>query len=115
MKAKTKKFDSEKELRELQAWAKERNGKCSSLLVESVDVALVQMRYLRELDKSTQEEGTMVTKEYVKGRANLYVNPAIAAYNQTSNAMDKTMQTILKCIAALEAEASETGDEFDDF
>ena len=70
--------------------------------------------HLEELQRSIEDDGTMVTKEYVKGRANLYVNPAIAAYNQTANAADKAAQILLRCISELNS-SEDTGDEFDRF
>ena len=40
----------------------------------------------------------LVTKEYVKGRANLVANPAISEYNKTSTAANQTVQTLIKII-----------------
>ena len=37
----------------------------------------VQLNILAELEKSLKSDGMQVTKEYVKGRKNLYSNPAI--------------------------------------
>lgn len=71
--------------------------------------------HLVALQKAIKDEGTMVTKEYVKGRANLYVNPAVAAYNQTAGAADKTAQLLLRYIVAPLNSADESGDEFDLF
>lgn len=71
--------------------------------------------HLEELEKAIQENGTMVTKEYVKNRANLYVNPAVAAYNQTASAADKTAQLLLRYIVAPSSGSGEAGDEFDIF
>ena len=56
--------------------------------------------HLVALENAIKEKGTIVTKEYVKGRENIYVNPAITAYNQTAGAADKTAQLLLKCIVA---------------
>lgn len=61
----------------------------------------VQLRILEELEKKIKEDGSMVTKEYVKGRQNLYVNPAITEYNKTAVAANGTVQTLLKIITAL--------------
>ena len=70
--------------------------------------------HLEELQKAIEDEGMIVTKEYVKGRANIYVNPAVSAYNQTASAADKTAQLLMKYIVA-SPPGSETGDEFDNF
>ena len=72
------------------------------------------IKHLEELQAAIEEYGSMVTKEYVKGRENLYVNPAIAAYNQTAGAADKAAQLLLRCIADLPTAGSEV-DEFDRF
>lgn len=61
----------------------------------------VQMNILNDLEKKMKEDGTMVTKEYVKGRGNLYVNPAITEYNKTTVAANGTVQTLLKIVTTL--------------
>ena len=66
----------------------------------------VQIGLLEKLEKEIKEEGTTVTKEYVKGRGNVYVNPAVAAYNNTTNSANKTVITLLKIIQGFKAEDS---------
>lgn len=58
----------------------------------------VQLGILTELEKVMQEEGMLVSKEYVKGRKNLYSNPAVAEYNRTTDSANKTVSTLLKII-----------------
>lgn len=58
----------------------------------------VQLGILYELEKALKENGTLVTKEYVKGRKNLYDNPAINAYNRTTDSANKTVTTLMKII-----------------
>ena len=41
---------------------------------------------------------TTVTKEYVKNRKNIYTNPAINAYNRTTDSANKTVTTLLKIL-----------------
>ncbi len=38
----------------------------------------VQLNILADLKKTMKSEGMLVSKEYVKGRKNLYSNPAVA-------------------------------------
>lgn len=71
--------------------------------------------HLIELEKAIAKEGLMVTKEYVKGRTNLYVNPAVSAYNQTAGAADKTAQLLLRYIVQPLRDDGESGDSFDVF
>ena len=49
----------------------------------------------------------MVTKEYVKGRGNVYTHPAIGEYNRTSTAANQTVQTLMKVITTLRNDDSE--------
>lgn len=60
---------------------------------------LVQINLLNALEKQIKDDGTMVTKEYVKGRKNLYTNPAVNEYNKTASAANKTVETLMRVIA----------------
>lgn len=61
----------------------------------------VQLKTLADLKKVLESESVLVTKEYVKGRRNLYTHPAITEYNKTSQAANNTVQTLLKIITTL--------------
>lgn len=58
----------------------------------------IQLQILGELEKAIQEHGSMVEKEYVKGRKNLYTNPAIKEYNNAVNSANKTVGTLMSII-----------------
>lgn len=73
------------------------------------------INHLKELEAAIKANTMMVEKEYVKGRKNLYVNPAVAAYNQTARAADTTAQLLLKYIVQPLSGGGESGDEFDIF
>lgn len=66
----------------------------------------VQMRILGELEHAIGEHGTTVTKEYVKGRQNIVINPAISEYNKTTTAANNTVATLVKIIQSLSDDAS---------
>lgn len=53
----------------------------------------VQIEMLDELEKAFKEDGTTITKEYVKGRENIYIHPAVDKYTKTS---DSAFNKILK-------------------
>ena len=73
-----------------------------------------QITILNDLEKALQENGTLVTKEYVKGRKNLYDNPAINAYNRTTDSANKTVATLIKIIKSFgEADKEESGENND--
>jgi hypothetical protein len=71
----------------------------------------VQINILNDLEKSIKADGTLVTKEYVKGRGNVYTHPAITEYNRTSTAANQTVQTLMKIITTLRDEGDDSADE----
>lgn len=75
----------------------------------------VQINILAELEKTIKDDGTLVTKEYVKGRSNVYTHPAITEYNKTSTAANQTVQTLIKIITTLRDDSTEESDELLDF
>ena len=58
----------------------------------------VQLNMLTELEKKMKDDGMLVTKEYVKGRKNLYSNPALKEYNATTDSANRTVSTLMKII-----------------
>ena len=58
----------------------------------------VQLNMLTELEKAIREDGVTTTKEYVKGRKNLYSNPALKEYNATTDSANRTVATLMKII-----------------
>ncbi|MDY4817260.1 MAG: hypothetical protein SO186_04885 [Lachnospiraceae bacterium] len=71
----------------------------------------VQINILNNLEQSIKELGTLVDKEYVKGRKNVYTNPAITEYNKTSTAANQTVATLMKIITTLREKDSGEEDE----
>ena len=58
----------------------------------------VQLNMLSELEQKMKDEGMLVTKEYVKGRKNLYSSPAVKDYNATTDSANRTVATLMKII-----------------
>lgn len=73
----------------------------------------VQLSNLSELEKAIKETGTLVTKEYVKGRANIYVNPAVTEYNKTTDSANRTVTTLMKIIKGFAKEDEERDSGYD--
>lgn len=65
---------------------------------------VTQLELLEDLKKHIKEDGSMVTKEYVKGRQNLYVNPAVAAYSKAVQTANNTVVTLSKIVASFGTE-----------
>ena len=58
----------------------------------------VQLNMLTELEKAIKEDGVTTTKEYVKGRKNVYSSPAVKDYNTTTDSANRTVATLMKII-----------------
>lgn len=69
----------------------------------------MQLKILSDLEKAINESDALITKEYVKGRGNLYSNPAIGEYNKTSTSANQTVTTLIKIIKSLRS-ADDDGD-----
>lgn len=71
----------------------------------------VQLNILTKLEEAIKQEGILVDKEYVKGRKNLYSNPAVSDYNKTTDSANKTVATLMRIIRNFNfAENSEESD-----
>lgn len=73
----------------------------------------VQIGILNELEAKIKEDGTLVTKEYVKGRKNVYSHPAISDYNRTTDSANKTVTTLIKIIKSLRTDEGGNQEEED--
>lgn len=67
--------------------------------------------HMAELQKAIKGDGCLVTKEYVKGRKNIYVHPAINAYNATAAQANNTANILMRFIV----QPLSDGDNKDDF
>ncbi len=67
--------------------------------------------HMAELQKAIKGDGCLVTKEYVKGRKNIYVHPAINAYNATAAQANNTANILMRFIV----QPLSDGDDKDDF
>lgn len=77
----------------------EENGVQSNyFFVTTFERYQMQLKILEDLEKSIEEYGNTVTKEYVKGRNNLYTNPALKDYNTTTDSANRTVSTLMKII-----------------
>ena len=70
----------------------------------------VQLKILNDLEQTIRSEGNTVTKEYVKGRKNVYTHPAIGEYNKTSTAANQTVQTLMKIVLQMRSNDDEDAD-----
>lgn len=99
--SKETKIDLNAKAKELLEMAQEANVEQNFFFVSTFKRYQVQLKILSQLEQTINEAGVLVTKEYVKGRQNVYTHPAITDYNRTATAANQTVQTILKIITTL--------------
>lgn len=58
----------------------------------------VQLSILDQLKDSMDRDGMIVSKEYVKGRGNLYSSPAVTEFNRTTDSANKTVSTLMRIL-----------------
>lgn len=93
-----KTIDLNQQAKEIIEIAQESGVQSNFFFVTTFQRYQVQLNILSELQQTMKEEGMLVKKEYVKGRKNLYSNPAVAEYNKTTDSANKTVTTLMKII-----------------
>lgn len=68
----------------------------------------VQLQILDDLKQAINENGMLVNKEYVKGRKNVYSNPAVSDFNRTTDSANKTVATLLRILKSFDAEQTQS-------
>ena len=92
------KMDLQKQANEILRIAEESGAQSNFFFVTTFKRYQVQLKILSDLEKNLEDQGTTVTKEYVKGRKNLYSNPAISDYNRTTDSANKTVATLMRIL-----------------
>ena len=92
-------------LSELTKMAEEYGVDKNALFLQAAKQYALQQRVIDNIKKALDEEDTlMATKEYVKGRENIYAHPLVKELPKHSDAANKTAQTILDIIEKLKHE-----------
>lgn len=74
------------------------------------DRYLKQLSILEELSATIKANEALVEQTYVKGRSNVVINPAIRAYNSTTDSANKTVTTLIRIINGFEDKDEESDD-----
>lgn len=93
-----KTIDLNQQAKEIIEIAQESGVQSNFFFVTTFQRYQVQLNILSDLQQTMKEEGMLVKKEYVKGRKNLYSNPAVAEFNKTTDSANKTVTTLMKII-----------------
>ena len=96
-----KSMNLQEQANEILEKAKEKGVSSNFFFVTTFKRYQVQMNILSSLEKEINATGATVTKEYVKGRGNIYTNPAIGEYNKTATAANGTVATLINIVERL--------------
>jgi len=107
-----KKLDLNEQAQEILKIAEENGVQTNFFFTTTFKRYNVQLGILYELEQAFKKDGMLVTKEYVKGRQNVYSHPAISDYNRTTDSANKTVSTLMKIIKGFKDE-DHNGDEED--
>ena len=92
---------------EIMRLAEESGVQSNYFFVTTFERYQVQLEILDKLGEAINELGMLVTKQYVKGRENLYTNPAVGDYNRTTDSANKTVATLMKIIKSFGVDESQ--------
>lgn len=96
-----KSLDIQKQAEEIIEIAEKYGVEQNFLFLTTFQRYQVQLKILTDLQKKIKEDGALVTKQYVKGRENVYTHPAISEYNKTCTSANQTVATLIKIIKSL--------------
>ena len=83
---------------EIKKLAEESGVQTNFFFLTTFDRYLSQLAILEELKASIEDNKSLVKQTYVKGRSNVVLNPAIRAYNSTTDSANKTVACLMKII-----------------
>ena len=87
---------------ELMELAKRYGVENNALFVASAKQYATQQKVIENIRSALEEEDNlMTTKEYVKGRVNVYANPLVRELPKHSDSANKTLNTMLDIVLKL--------------
>ena len=110
--AKKKELSLQEQADEILRLAKEYDVSNNFLFTTTFKRYVTQIKVLENLSKTISQEDILVTKEYVKGRGNIYVHPAVKEFNNTTNSANTTAKTLLSLIETAKQQ-KDAGDDVD--
>lgn len=110
--AKKKELSLQEQAAEILRLAKEYDVSNNFLFTTTFKRYVTQIKVLENLSKTISQEDILVTKEYVKGRGNIYVHPAVKEFNNTTNSANTTVKTLLSLIETAKQQ-KDAGDDVD--
>ena len=103
-------------LEELKAMAEKYGVQGNAMFLAAANQYALQQRVINSIKETLDaEESLMTTKEYVKGRENVYANPLVKELPKHADSANKTAQTILDIIKVFGREKKSSADPLDKF
>ena len=96
-----KKLNLQEQAEEILKKAEQKGVQTNFFFATTFERYLTQIKIMQDLKAEINEIGVTVKKEYVKGRTNVYTNPAITEYNKTATSANGTVSTLLKIVESL--------------
>lgn len=87
----------------------------NALFLTTLDQYIVQQRVIDMIREELDGSDAAISKEYVKGRENLYAHPLIKELPKHSDSANRTAELLLKIITALGDKKPVDNDGFDAF
>jgi hypothetical protein len=100
---------------EIMKMAEQRGVDQNYFFVTAFNRYKAQISILNNLETALSKDGVLVTKEYVKGRENIYCHPAVGDFNRTTDSANKTMLAIMKLLDTIGAPQERDLDPFEAF
>ena len=95
---------------EIKKLAEESGVQTNFFFITTFDRYLSQLAILEELKASIEDNKSLVKQTYVKGRSNVVLNPAIRAYNSTTDSAHKTVACLMRIINGFKDDGAESVD-----
>lgn len=95
---------------EIKKLAEESGVQTNFFFVTTFDRYLSQLAILEELKASVEDNKSLVKQTYVKGRSNVVLNPAIRAYNSTTDSANKTVACLMRIISGFKDDGADNVD-----
>ena len=95
---------------EIKRLAEESGVQTNFFFITTFDRYLSQLAILEELKASIDDNKSLVKQTYVKGRSNVVLNPAIRAYNSTTDSANKTVACLMRIINGFKDDGAESVD-----
>lgn len=94
-------IDLTKKAEEIMRIAQEYNAEKNFLFITTFDRYIFYLKQLDRLKQEINQSEVLITKEYVKGRKNLYESPALKSFNSVGQQANNTAITLVKIINGL--------------